>query len=402
MADEEELRDNLTIKEDPSHKTKPDSGIKIIRPLMDTIITKNDNDVTFECELSKNVQVEWLFKQVPIHTSEKYTITSYNSIHQLLISKVNFKDQGEYSIGINNKILSTAQLFVKEKGIIFRRGLISQTVEESSSAKPSNAEFECEFDYPIKKIMWYKKQTGPSTGLSVSLANLTVRNSFPYFVVRLTNNNGFIDEEITFYCQTSGPCQVFWLHREKPINQNDLKYTIENKNCSTVHTLQINDLDKGDEGEVSCSIIQNPQQLTRCQLRIDMEKDPQYENDESDVEQDFYGTSQSTIKTNGASGCSIILLDASLNGKPYCYLNHLATTDLKLFVGGGAQQECDLIREALSFLKTTEFSQELNELFPDRDARFLYRQLKKTSVLQPVSYLITHEEETQGKQLIYL
>ncbi|CAF5094234.1 unnamed protein product, partial [Rotaria sp. Silwood1] len=120
---------------------------------MDTIITKNDNDVTFECELSKNVQVEWLFKQVPIHTSEKYTITSYNSIHQLLISKVNFKDQGEYSIGINNKILSTAQLFVKEKGIIFRRGLISQTVEESSSAKPSNAEFECEFDYPIKKIM---------------------------------------------------------------------------------------------------------------------------------------------------------------------------------------------------------------------------------------------------------
>ncbi len=75
-------------------------------------------------------------------------------------------------------------------------------------------------------------------------------------------------------------------------------------------------MDKGDEDEVACSIIQNPQQLTRCQLRIDMEKDPQYENDESDVEQDFYETSQSTIKTNGASGCSIILLDACLNGKP--------------------------------------------------------------------------------------
>ena len=78
-------------------------------------------------------------------------------------------------------------------------------------------------------------------------------------------------------------------------------------------------------------------------------------------------------------------------------------SDLKLLVGGGAQQECDLIREALSFLKTTESSQELKELFPDRDARFLYRQLKKkTAVLKPVSYLLTNEEETQGKQLIYL
>ena len=85
-------------------------------------------------------------------------------------------------------------------------------------------------------------------------------------------------------------------------------------------------MDKGDEGEVSCSTILNPQQLTRCQLRIDMEKDPQYENDESDIEQDSYETSQNTIKTNGASGCSINLLDASLNGKPYCYLNYLATT----------------------------------------------------------------------------
>ncbi|CAF5102011.1 unnamed protein product, partial [Rotaria sp. Silwood1] len=43
--------------------------------------------------------------------------------------------------------------------------------------------------------------------------NLRSPRCFPYFVVRLTNNNGVIDEEITFYCQTSGPCQVFWLHR---------------------------------------------------------------------------------------------------------------------------------------------------------------------------------------------
>jgi hypothetical protein len=47
--------------------------------------------------------------------SSHHLIASRGNIHQLIIPKVGMNDEGEYSIRVNNKNTSTAQLFVKGK-----------------------------------------------------------------------------------------------------------------------------------------------------------------------------------------------------------------------------------------------------------------------------------------------
>jgi len=52
---------------------------------------------------------------MPILPSQHHLIASRGFIHQLIIPKVGMKDEGEYSIRVDNKNTSTAQLFVKGK-----------------------------------------------------------------------------------------------------------------------------------------------------------------------------------------------------------------------------------------------------------------------------------------------
>jgi hypothetical protein len=52
---------------------------------------------------------------MPIVPSQHHLIASRGHIRQLIIPKVAMNDEGEYSIRVDNKNTSTAQLFVKGK-----------------------------------------------------------------------------------------------------------------------------------------------------------------------------------------------------------------------------------------------------------------------------------------------
>lgn len=88
---------------------------EFVRPLENIEVTEN-NEAVFECQLSKeDTQVEWWFRGMPIVPSQHHLIASRGHIRQLIIPKVAMNDEGEYSIRVDNKNTSTAQLFVKGK-----------------------------------------------------------------------------------------------------------------------------------------------------------------------------------------------------------------------------------------------------------------------------------------------
>ena len=91
------------------------SAAEFIRPLENIEVTEN-NEAVFECQLSKeNARVEWWFRGIPIVPSQHHLVASRGYIHQLIIPKVAMNDEGEYSVCVDNKNISTAQLFVKGK-----------------------------------------------------------------------------------------------------------------------------------------------------------------------------------------------------------------------------------------------------------------------------------------------
>jgi titin len=240
-------------------------------------ITEN-NEAVFECQLSKeDAQVEWWFRGMPIIPSQHHLIASRGYIRQLIIPKIGMNDEGEYSIRVDNKNTSTAQLFVKgklrnfliknlfffriEQPIIFRRPLRSQVIEESSSASSTNAVFECELNKPLKQMLWFKSNVQhiipsdkyqiesfanghihrltvrdvilrddgeytASTGLNTSQARLTVEPLMPIFIVPLMDARANTRELVKLSCETGNSCQVVWMHRGKKIIENSYKYTI--------------------------------------------------------------------------------------------------------------------------------------------------------------------------------
>ena len=255
--------------------------------------------------------------------SSHHLIASRGTIHQLIIPKAGMKDEGEYSIRVDNKNTSTAQLFVKgkknifrlrkrrnsifaylEQPIIFRRPLRSQIVEESSSMISNNAVFECELNKPLKQMLWFKSNVQhlipsdkyqiesfanglihrltirnvnlrdegeytASTGLNTSQARLTVEPLMPLFNVPLMDARAHTRETVKLSCETSNPCQVVWMHRGKKIIENSYKYTIGNFNNSTLHTLDIDNLELRDQGEILCFIAQHPTVSTTCRLIVE-------------------------------------------------------------------------------------------------------------------------------------
>ncbi|CAF3702655.1 unnamed protein product, partial [Rotaria sordida] len=277
---------------------------EFVRPLENIEVTEN-NEAVFECQLSKeDAQVEWWFRGIPIVTSQHHLIASRGYIRQLIIPKVAMNDEGEYSIRVDNKNTSTAQLFVKEQPIIFRRPLRSQIIEESSSTVSNNAVFECELNKPLKQMLWFKSNVQhlapsdkyqiesfanglihrltirnvnlrddgeytASTGLNTSQARLTIESLLPVFIVPLMDARANTRETVKLSCETSNSCQVIWTHRGKKIIENSYKYTIGNFNNSTLHTLDIDDLDLRDQGEVLCSIAQHPSVATTCKLLVE-------------------------------------------------------------------------------------------------------------------------------------
>ena len=127
-----------------------------------------------------------------------------------------------------------------------------------------------------------------STGLNTSQAKLTVESFMPVFIVPLMDARATTTETVKLSCETSNACQVVWTHRGKKIIENSYKYTLGkrishwnglfirissvhlgNFNNSTLHTLDIDNLELRDQGEVLCSIAQHPTVSTTCQLLVE-------------------------------------------------------------------------------------------------------------------------------------
>jgi hypothetical protein len=108
-----------------------------------------------------------------------------------------------------------------------------------------------------------------STGLNTSQARLTVEPLMPVFVVPLMDARADTRETVKLSCETSNSCQVVWTHRGKKIIENSYKYTLGNFNNSTLHTLDIENLELRDQGEVLCSILHHPTVSTTCQLLVE-------------------------------------------------------------------------------------------------------------------------------------
>ena len=124
-----------------------------------------------------------------------------------------------------------------------------------------------------------------STGLNTSQAKLTVEPLLPIFIVPLMDARANTSETVKLSCETSSACQVVWTHRGKKIIENSYKYTLGqftarrrtsgrsvflgNYNNSTLHTLDIDNLELRDQGEVLCSIAQHPTVSTTCQLLVE-------------------------------------------------------------------------------------------------------------------------------------
>ena len=83
------------------------------RPLEDRHTTKIPDVVTFECELSAaDLEVEWCRNERPLKRGEKYEMSGRGTVHKLVISEVDDRDAGEYSVHFR-KLVSQAKLTVE-------------------------------------------------------------------------------------------------------------------------------------------------------------------------------------------------------------------------------------------------------------------------------------------------
>ncbi len=66
-------------------------------------LTKLPGTATFEAELTiPDLEVQWLRNEVPIKRSERIKMTSDGGRHKLVISDVEDKDEGEYTLVAKN------------------------------------------------------------------------------------------------------------------------------------------------------------------------------------------------------------------------------------------------------------------------------------------------------------
>ncbi|XP_015254429.1 PREDICTED: obscurin isoform X9 [Cyprinodon variegatus] len=258
--------------------------------------------VSLHCELSKpGVPVEWKKGTQVLKSGEKYQMKQKASVNELIITKVEPEDSGEYScvcgdqkttaslkikaVKLSSPPLATNTELKKQETtdktkaspVIFTRHLESQIVEEGQSVT-----FYCELSKLGVSLEWKKGELGLcpcgkyeikqtenmamliihnvepedsgsytcDTGESQSTAKLDVKAAPIFFKKKLENRETKEGEETTLSCETSSPdCKVTWRKGSTVLSQGE-KYTIQQR--ATIHSLVIHKLVKEDSGEYTC------------------------------------------------------------------------------------------------------------------------------------------------------
>ncbi|XP_015254431.1 PREDICTED: obscurin isoform X11 [Cyprinodon variegatus] len=234
--------------------------------------------VSLHCELSKpGVPVEWKKGTQVLKSGEKYQMKQKASVNELIITKVEPEDSGEYSCVCGDQ-KTTASLKIKAIDILIVKFLDSCVVNEGE-----DVHFQCQLSHAETPQIQWKLNGVPlqnnemnliksegrvhsltlrgvtavdsgtvtfTVGNHTSTASLTVRAAPIFFKKKLENRETKEGEETTLSCETSSPdCKVTWRKGSTVLSQGE-KYTIQQR--ATIHSLVIHKLVKEDSGEYTC------------------------------------------------------------------------------------------------------------------------------------------------------
>ncbi|XP_060776992.1 obscurin isoform X3 [Neoarius graeffei] len=237
--------------------------------------------VIFRCELTKpGASVLWRKDQKVLQSSNKHQFRQDGAVVELVISKLQEADSGEYSCD-SGYDTTAAQLMVKELDITIETGLKSCIVNEGDDVS-----FECFVSHEgAQNVNWElqgvplqsnemnviqvegkrhsltlrsvsKKDSGTMSfhvGSHTSFACLTVK-AVPVvqFTKDLKNQEATEGDKATLSCETSSPdVQVIWKKDRKVISDGD-KYSIRKNDA--IQTLVISKLTVDDAGEYVCEV----------------------------------------------------------------------------------------------------------------------------------------------------
>ncbi|XP_034146108.1 obscurin isoform X18 [Esox lucius] len=233
--------------------------------------------VTLHCELSKpGVSVEWRKGTQVLKSGEKYQMKQKDSVSELLISKAEPEDSGDYSCVCGDQ-KTTAKLKICAQPVTFMKKLQSQEAEEGASVT-----LHCELSKPGVSVEWRKgtkvlksgekyqmKQKKSVSELLISkvepedsgdyscvcgdqktTCSLKVKGAPVVFKKELESQEATQGGSVSLTCEISAESMVTWRRGSVLLTEGD-KYSLEHK--GTVYTLTIHNLKAVDAGEYTCT-----------------------------------------------------------------------------------------------------------------------------------------------------
>ncbi|XP_015254428.1 PREDICTED: obscurin isoform X8 [Cyprinodon variegatus] len=236
--------------------------------------------VSLHCELSKpGVPVEWKKGTQVLKSGEKYQMKQKASVNELIITKVEPEDSGEYSCVCGDQ-KTTASLKIKAKPVLFKTKLQNLERQEGESVS-----FCCEITKPGASVIWrcgdtmltashkyqlkqdgtmvelviYKLQGSDAgeyscdTGFQKTSAILCV-NAIDILIVKFLDscvvNEG---EDVHFQCQLSHAetPQIQWKLNGVPLQNNEMNLI---KSEGRVHSLTLRGVTAVDSGTVTFTV----------------------------------------------------------------------------------------------------------------------------------------------------
>ncbi|XP_053094487.1 obscurin isoform X5 [Pangasianodon hypophthalmus] len=130
--------------------TKAPRLVKLTSKL-NNVVANEGKDAIFKCSVTPaDVNVRWLFNNVPVTAGPKFKIAHGGTSHSLTISAVTLEDVGEVSVDAEGKVCK-ATLQVQKLPVMFIKKLENKTVQEQDTV-----ELEVELSRPSTEVKWMK------------------------------------------------------------------------------------------------------------------------------------------------------------------------------------------------------------------------------------------------------
>ncbi|XP_038157469.1 obscurin isoform X6 [Cyprinodon tularosa] len=233
--------------------------------------------VSLHCELSKpGVPMEWKKGTQVLKSGEKYQMKQKASVNELIITKVEPEDSGEYSCVCGDQ-KTTASLKIKAQPVTFKQKLESQEAEEGASVS-----LHCELSKPGVPVEWKKETQVLKSGEKYQMkqkasvneliitkavpedsgeyscvcgdqkttASLKIKAQPVTFKQKLESQEAEEGASVSLHCELSKPgVPVEWKKGTQVLKSGE-KYQMKQK--ASVNELIITKVEPEDSGEYSC------------------------------------------------------------------------------------------------------------------------------------------------------